>query len=45
MKVLDENFKNIQHDVSNLRIAIIQLLCLEKLYKEEKYNLKIGLIL
>ena len=39
LKVIDGDVKNIQHEVSQLRVTILQVLCLEKLYAQEaKYE-------
>ena len=35
LKVLDEEVKNLHHEISNLRVAILQLLCRKRTYKEE----------
>ena len=38
LKVIDEDFKNIQQEMSHMRVAILQMLCLERLHKEEEDN-------
>ena len=38
LKVLDGDVKNTKPEISNLRVAILQMLCLERLYREEKDN-------
>ena len=40
LKVIDEDVENIQNDISNLRVAILQVLCLERLYKGRKVQLE-----
>ena len=40
LNVIDGDVKNIEHDISNLRADILQMLCLEKLYREENDNEK-----
>ena len=45
LNVIDEDVKNIQHEMINLRVAILQMLCLENLYREKKRIMKIGVTL
>ena len=40
LKILDEDFKKIEHWISNLRVPVLQMLCLVKLYTEEKFEEK-----
>ena len=39
LKVIDRDVKTIEHDMSNLSVAILKMLCLERLYIDEKYHL------
>ena len=36
LKIIDRDVKNIKHDISNLRIAILQMFCLERIFIDEK---------
>ena len=33
-----EMLKFFEHETSNLRVVILQMLCLERFYREENYN-------
>ena len=42
LKVIDGDVQNIEYEKRNLRIAILQMLCLENLYKKEADHDKRG---
>ena len=41
IKIIDGDVKNIEHEISNLRIAVLKMLCKKKNYMHQKLGMKI----